>query len=390
MSSESHQNASPISKKRSVTLMEPCKDPFTNESDETPPATHPLDMIRRRSSSVMTSSLELKHKASPSQIRGTQSSPTLPKTSRHQETNPEIERRTSLSRNPTPAQAPESEVFIKTKTAAKILTPREIDNELLSVIRDPTDKTKKTKKVDLPKESHRNDQDKQKAEPIGYVYVLKNPDWPKHVKIGITRQSVQQRKKQIRKACDFQQLERVVDGEQMKFPNYRLVEKLCHVELRNFQKTFLCNCRKPHTGGQLEHHEWFEVSEDTAVETVQRWRTWLRLSPYDENGNLMSWWRERAGSGLFSKEPFGQAEEETIDHKSRHQRWSLWLRDPTMRDLIGFEFWKFFFEARSGQKSRWKLARENPERLGCFLCAVCFFLGPKESTIILLILLFVV
>ncbi|MCJ1279589.1 hypothetical protein MMC21_007413 [Puttea exsequens] len=126
----------------------------------------------------------------------------------------------------------------------------------------------------------------------GYIYILRFKDHPGCVKIGQTTNPIETRCKQINK-CVNAELEAFNDSDFCSVPNHARVEKLIHLELRNYRRKFQCHspiCNRGHQAkdhnvnlkedGFTQHGEWFEIPEKKAVEVVERWRTWISTKPY--------------------------------------------------------------------------------------------------------------
>lgn len=347
-------------------------DHSRRRSNGSPRAMGKHAISKPRSSSLKTSHIQQKREVLTSQLRETQSSPALPLADHYQDTNKVSERQSPQLNRSISAWGSENNVF-SAAAPSGITTQREIDDELLAIIRKP--------------------QGNQSTKKLGYVYVLQNPIWEGYVKIGRTNQRVLVRNRQIKRKCGIQELERVLDLESSRILNYELLEKLCHAELQIFQRKFRCFCGTQHRDTQLEHHEWFMIPKGVALDTVRKWRAWLRQFPYDENGNLKPWWCARVGigpykmGGPYHKDPHYLGTEMFENHESRKQRWTSWLRRPTRRDRVGFKIWTFFCQARDRRSSRWELAGNNFQRLVILFAVVFCLSGPITSTIIFLVFL---
>ncbi|KAL5317959.1 hypothetical protein ACEPPN_015063 [Leptodophora sp. 'Broadleaf-Isolate-01'] len=157
----------------------------------------------------------------------------------------------------------------------------------------------------------------------GFVYILKAPEYfeekypgeQPRVKIGISV-DVKTRIAQLKKDCGISVLERVDDRESIPHHLYYKVEELVHGELANFRRVLKCeNCK-------TAHREWFAVSEEVALQTVQRWRRFILREPYDENGLLTDQWSQML---RHSNLKWPGREEEYDDHEKRNDRWNRWL-----------------------------------------------------------------
>jgi len=214
----------------------------------------------------------------------------------------------------TPSSANRRSIY----TTSKIQDAHSIDGALRMKI-----------KEDLPKK------DKQR----GYVYIFRDPARPNILKIGKTDLEVSRRRENIERRCRIT-LETVYqEGEGMDLlplRNCQRAEQLVHKELANYNRRHLCpTCKE-------RHKEWFAVSEDLAKKTVQRWVTFIRKQPYDENGVLHDFWQER----LYCMER-PNLNEKPEDHDIRHERWKFVIT------ATYFHFWKHW---------AWKTIFATPER----------------------------
>lgn len=322
---------------------------------------------RSQSSSDIRVSGPQSQQDGPSQPRSTQSYPDLASESRNRGSSTEREVSIESSRGSSSIEAQEQVPF--TAAYQQTFKHTEIDIKLLRYIRSITADNGKTRNSSS-----------------GDVYVLQNPAWPNHVKIGESGRDVDKRITELKKSCDIRSLKQVVDTEQRNFLNYKIVEKLCHEELKNFRKKFLCTSCKNLRGDQKKHQEWFQVNPEIAVRTVQKWRRWMSLSPYDGDGDLVPWWQHKANDELFFKEePFDAKEEAIDDHDSRHRRWSRWLKRPTIKERTEFEIERFFLHTRPKRKSVWNRAEENLVPLLIYFFIAFFICGPKTWILLLLL-----
>ncbi|MCJ1362968.1 hypothetical protein MMC16_002074 [Acarospora aff. strigata] len=337
-----------------------------------PPVTKPVDAPRTHSSSDVRPSDKPDIEDRGKGIRATKSSPNLLLESGAVETRGggPITSTPSTTSNRTQ----EDVIFTQANTP---VTPRYIDVELLRHVA-----------------AKKGEDGRKLSSAVGDVYVLQNPDWPKHVKIGMTTKG-EKRTQQIQKDCKFESLRRVVDIEGREFLNFMMVEKLCHKELKNWRKDLPCRSCKNKKGEPQIHTEWFEVDPETAIRVVQKWRRWMYQSPYDEDGYLTPWWREKAGHGVFRETPFSddthakfdKAEETIDDLENRHKRWSRWLRAPTVRECTEFEFWRFFFDLRPKRRSLWNVAKEHLGPLLISLVMAGIICSPRQWALLALLLM---
>jgi hypothetical protein len=151
------------------------------------------------------------------------------------------------------------------------------------------------------------------TEDDGYIYIFRSkPDafpGPKYVKIGKTKQKPEERKDQWGKKCKFDFIH-VEDENDKRFLHYHVVEKIIQAELYNERRKYKCNkCKNFHhlelgEGSILstptEHGEWFEVSEEKALEVVNKWRDWvIKNEPYRPDGTLHARWMWKCATGSF-------------------------------------------------------------------------------------------
>lgn len=157
----------------------------------------------------------------------------------------------------------------------------------------------------------------------GGVYIFKAPEYfkmcrpgkPALLKIGKST-NIKDRMDELKKNCGIFDISRVSDGETRSIAWYSRIEKLVHCELQNHRRIFRCHkCGK-------EHREWFEVSEEVALQSVQRWRKFMEQEPYDKNGILYGHWSNMIMHGNMNHP---EREEQWNDCQSRNERWGEWL-----------------------------------------------------------------
>ena len=155
----------------------------------------------------------------------------------------------------------------------------------------------------------------------GMVYIFRdrNPGRSHLLKIGMTSKEVTERKRQIESVHNIK-LRRVHSSRP--FRNYLRAEQLAQLDLANLYRPF--ECSKP---GCSVHKEWFEVSEDLAIRTVDRWVSFLRQNPYDQDRNLKTSWRNRLDA---MDRP--SSDEDPLDHDRRWKRWEFVLEHRSLLD----------------------------------------------------------
>lgn len=109
----------------------------------------------------------------------------------------------------------------------------------------------------------------------GVLYVYKVTGNDDLVKIGYTCKSVEARHKEWQKDCNrdpvcvFPQ-----DAKKTFVPHAHRVERLVHAELMKSRVRIYCDrCRK-------QHNEWFQVSGEEAIASIERWSRWMSSAPY--------------------------------------------------------------------------------------------------------------
>jgi len=160
----------------------------------------------------------------------------------------------------------------------------------------------------------------------GYIYTLRMAERPGFVKIGRTRNAIDNRKKQI-KRCIIYNLETINDDDFCPVENHTRVEKLIGDELRNYRRSFPCACKqKRHDGdasdGMTSHGEWFEIDEAKAIEVVTRWRKWMSTGPY-RDGSLKQ--REKLRINIYHKD--ADRMNAMVTEKDNDWRWHVFMRD---------------------------------------------------------------
>lgn len=117
----------------------------------------------------------------------------------------------------------------------------------------------------------------------GFIYAFSMPDCPGYIKIGRTRTAIRHREIKI-KACTGIKLKLFNRADHCPVPNHTKLEALIHKSLQPFRRKFACASCKDFA----EHDEWFEIDENQAIVTINRWRQWMRTNPYC-NRQLKPW-----------------------------------------------------------------------------------------------------
>jgi hypothetical protein len=180
-------------------------------------------------------------------------------------------------------------------------SPADVDDEIMECITKPHD-----------------------SKELGDVYVFKQePSQPdpsdsksQLLKIGCAT-TIYTRKKQLRTQYRVDLVD--VEGDRSKhvpIKHFERAERLAQVELWNFRYKYPWSGEKRPPVG---YTEWFLIDTETAVRVVQRWRNFVSKDPYDKDGKLKDYWRQR----------FNEMEHPGIerhdDHLSRHKRWDWFV-----------------------------------------------------------------
>lgn len=182
------------------------------------------------------------------------------------------------------------------------MIPNSINNKLLRQIR----RRELEKKINagkiLPSDTE-----------LGYIYVFNLPSCPGYFKIGMTKQVPRDRVSQQEYACKLP-YNLVEDPQDKPFRGYSAVEKLIMAELHNLRRKFFCGNCKTHKQMAREHGEWYEISEEKALEVVERWRKWMvKGKPFDNNGVLTPFWVRKYEGAI---------------QDTANVRWEEWLCPP--------------------------------------------------------------
>ncbi|KAF2180533.1 hypothetical protein K469DRAFT_714522 [Zopfia rhizophila CBS 207.26] len=208
---------------------------------------------------------------------------------------------------------------------------------------------------------------------MGIVYIFRDrdPTRSRLLKIGMTTQGVSDRQREIERKCKIE-LDHVYSS--LQFNNYRRAEKLAQIELENLYRPYQCPSS---TCGM--HKEWFEVSEDLAKRTVQRWVDFMRQNPY-EDGQLKAMWKDR----LANMTPPAALEdsllcEDPLRHNLRWERWrfveppSILVRwENAITHCVTHPVWAFMWEFI------WQISC-----VGCWIFIFLYFRNPITLWILL-------
>jgi hypothetical protein len=158
---------------------------------------------------------------------------------------------------------------------------------------------------------------------LGIIYVICDPS--RHdlgYKIGYTTQTdLQKRMDQHRSICGFEP--KVVH--KVYVENAYTTEQLILLDLKDRQADVTCSGRRT-----TLHEEWFQVTEEVAKETVDKWTRFMKEQrPYGKRRELCLFWgyllRARKSANL-----------DTIDHDARRKQWDSILAPPRYLDYLFF------------------------------------------------------
>ena len=118
----------------------------------------------------------------------------------------------------------------------------------------------------------------------GWIYGFTDPSAPGHIKIGYTKDSVEERKQKWIRTCGHKELN--IEFKVQMPCAIRRMERLIHLTLHMEREDAWCpfeECKK-------KHKEWFEISHKEARGVVEIWQKFSKLMPYHESGYLDKTW----------------------------------------------------------------------------------------------------
>jgi hypothetical protein len=161
----------------------------------------------------------------------------------------------------------------------------------------------------------------------GIIYIFQDlSNLHRGYKIGwTTRIDEQERINEQGRTCKFKpkQVHAVHDVE-----NSFRTEQLIHLDLKDQEVEWPC---KGHKGGKTSmHEEWFRVTEDVAIETVDKWTKFMNeQKPYDWRRQLNPFWEYL----LRTRKLVNQ---NNITHDMRREQWDSILAPATHLDYVYF------------------------------------------------------
>ncbi|KAE8137708.1 T5orf172 domain-containing protein [Aspergillus pseudotamarii] len=132
--------------------------------------------------------------------------------------------------------------------------------------------------------------------PEGYVYAYEVEGNPGFVKIGYTGSTSQTRFKDIAFMCNRKPMELypMPTDTENKIKNPKVVEALCHAQLREHQVIVDCDaCLR-------KHREWFRVAPEDAIGAIQKWSIWMEKFTVESN------WRKRLDDKMEKTKDLGR------------------------------------------------------------------------------------
>ncbi|RYN92247.1 hypothetical protein AA0119_g10109 [Alternaria tenuissima] len=124
----------------------------------------------------------------------------------------------------------------------------------------------------------------------GMVYMYSRRSSPGYVKIGWTARSVDERLAQWSE-CGYTPIELF---RATAVPCAQRVETLTHYELiKEWRREQPCKGCLKNKGKSVRHQEWFEVSQERAIQILSTWvELFKKANPYELSGSLKSDWSE--------------------------------------------------------------------------------------------------
>ncbi|KAK5718316.1 hypothetical protein LTR17_015669 [Elasticomyces elasticus] len=183
--------------------------------------------------------------------------------------------------------------------------------------------------------------DAETASTKGWVYIVRDPKLDL-VKIGFTKRCIDVRLQEIKSQCEATSHVWNIVGDSPPVPisAYKLLEDLVHADLAPHRWYFDCACglknSKKKVPENTQHQEWFEITDEFALSTLQLWRNFLLQHPFDfpvqhfgaNRTQLKPRWHKLL---LQCQIPIAGAAEEHHSHDLRLKRWSGLLDDTALK-----------------------------------------------------------
>jgi hypothetical protein len=185
-----------------------------------------------------------------------------------------------------------------------------------------------------------------KSDTCGVIYILRDKArQDRGYKIGwTTRLDYSARIDEHRRTCKFEPL--VVHKVYDVYCGHR-TEQLIHGDLMDRRRNWSCMGHKK-GGGISVHGEWFDITEDVARKTVDKWAAFMNNHrPYNWRGNLCSLWIHLLRNRKLTNQ-------DSLDHNTRREQWRYihstinWLCC-TWHTLLSIllRFWPYFWQVLS-------------------------------------------
>ena len=162
----------------------------------------------------------------------------------------------------------------------------------------------------------------------GWIYAIRDPELDL-VKIGLTREEsklkpADKRFHRLKSDCQLSLGAYIIhDPKQIPVQAFRRLEELVHEDLRPHRWYFDCECglKRGRRLYETEHHEWYEISDRDAIETIHVWREFILQEPYgllrnNAYHNLQDEWIQR-----IENRPEVHEDERHEHHQRRVHRW---------------------------------------------------------------------
>jgi hypothetical protein len=165
----------------------------------------------------------------------------------------------------------------------------------------------------------------------GFIYILcDSNNRSSGYKIGKTRRAYRDRIVEHERGCNFTPQVVYVSDHEVDYCGR--LEKLVHIDLENHCAPLRCDKHKSFdaTGKIRAHSEWFQVTEEMAVQTVKRWENFMQQEkPYNWDRRLKTTWRH-----IFKIRSPEVLDVRTLTHDARREHWEKILAPPTTAELI--------------------------------------------------------
>ncbi|KAF2475658.1 uncharacterized protein BDR25DRAFT_349943 [Lindgomyces ingoldianus] len=197
---------------------------------------------------------------------------------------------------------------------------------------------------------------------MGTVYIARDPNRPHLLKIGAT-DNFTNRRRTLEQRCRLS-VELVHSSSRL--VNYFRAEQLAQGDLIHLRRRYECNVCN------TEHREWFEVSEELAKQTVERWVGFMKQYPYTRTGKLKAIWQYRLGQRTLPSSE--------VDHSRRWKHWSLILLPPSRLDHC-----LFWLEVVHNHPI-WQFSWDFSWQISCVVSWLVTFLVLRNSYVFFILL----